>query len=159
MPFDKISPQQLFIMRILTGLTFLALAGAIVVLAGGNLLDPTHATSRFTAPTDSMLYLVTVAFGALLANAGLMLLELVTKAPFKVAINVPFVAANFQTAVVFGLVAAGLWAKHATLGGESDLGTLQALTFAAFGMNLFFVVMTKMHWNFTENTGKALPKA
>ncbi len=159
MPFDKISPKQLFVMRILTGLTFLALAGAIVVLAGGALLDPTGFTSRFAQPTDSMLYLATVAFGALLANAGLMLLELVTKPPFKMAINVPFVAANFQTALGFGLVAVGLWAKHATLAGESDLGTLQAVTFAGFGMNLFFVVMTKMHWNFTENTGKALPKS
>ena len=35
--------------------------------------------------------------------------------------------------------------------------TLQTVTFAGFAMNLFFVLMTKAHWNFTENTGKPLP--
>lgn len=42
--------------------------------------------------------------GALLASAGLMLLELTPTAPRKVAINVPFVAANFQVALSLGLV-------------------------------------------------------
>ena len=36
--------------------------------------------------------------------------------------------------------------------------TLKALCVAGFVMNLSFVVMTKLHWNFTENTGKPLPK-
>jgi|GEM_PF-6635240 len=161
MPFDAISPKQLFVMRILTGVTFLALAGAILVLAGGCVLEPAQCTTRFEAPTSWMLFFAALNFGALLANAGLMLLELVTKPPFKMAINVPFVASNMQTSLIFGLVAIGLWTKHATLSGDVSGGvaSLQALCAAGFALNLTFVVMTKMHWNFTENTGKPLPEA
>ena len=32
MPFDKISPQQLFLMRIVTALTFLALGAGLMLL-------------------------------------------------------------------------------------------------------------------------------
>ncbi len=160
MPFDKISPQMLFVMRILTGLMFVAMGVGLLYLAGGCVLDSSQCTTRFAQPTDGMFLFSAVLFGALLANAGAMLLELVTKPPMKMAINVPFVAANFQTAVVFGLVAMGLALRHATLPGEAsaNVATIQALSIAGFAMSLMFAVMTKMHWNFTENTGKPLPK-
>ena len=35
---------------------------------------------------------------------------------------------------------------------------MEALCIIGFFMNVFFVVATKVHWNYTENTGKALPK-
>ncbi len=161
MPFDKISPQQMFIMRILTGLMFVGLGIALALSAGGCVVDPMQCTARFEPPTSGLYYLAALNFGVLLANAGMMLLELVTKPPFKMAINVPFVAGNFQTSLCFGVVALGLSVQHATLAGEvsSAVTAIQGLCMASFAMNLFFVVMTKMHWNFTENTGKALPKA
>ena len=161
MPFDKISPQQLLVMRILTGVTFLAIGGGLAYLAGGCVLDAGQCATRFEGPAAWIYVLSALQFGVLLANAGMMLLELVTRPPFKMAINVPFVAGNFQTALCFGLIALGLSIRHATLPGDASSGvlTLQALCMAGFAMNLFFVTMTKMHWNFTENTGKALPQA
>ena len=151
MPFDKISPQMLFLMRIATGLTFFAMGAGLMVLSGGCVLEPGTCAARFAAPTSGLYFLTALLFGALLANAGMMLLELVTKPPFKVAINVPFVAANFQTSLVFGLVALGLSIKHATLAGDASggVGAIQALCIAGFALNLVFVLMTKAHWNFT----------
>ena len=160
MPFDKISPQQLFVMRILTGLMFMGLGLGVVFTAGSAVLDPSQVSTRYPEPTGWLFVFAALNFGVLLTNAGMMLLELVTKAPFKMAINVPFVAGNFQTALALGLVAMGLSVRHAMLAGEASSGVvaMQWLCLAGFAMNLFFVVMTKMHWNFTENTGKALPK-
>jgi hypothetical protein len=161
MPFDKISLRQLFIMRIFTGLMFMAMGSALALMAGSCTLDPTQCTTRFASPADNSFMFAALTFGVLLTNAGIMLLELVTKPPMKLSINVPFVAANFQMALCFGVIAAGVAANHATLSGpvSSNVGTIQALCLAGFAMNLFFVVMTKLHWNFTENTGKALPTA
>lgn len=161
MSFDTISPKQLLVMRIFTGFLFLAIGGGLTYLAGGCVLDAGQCATRFEGPTAWIYLLATLQFGVLLANAGMMLLELVTKPPFKMAINVPFVAGNFQTALCLGLVALGLSIRHATLHGEASSGVLimQALCMAGFAMNLFFVLMTKMHWNFTENTGKPLPQA
>lgn len=148
-------------MRILTGVTFLAIGGGLAYLAGGCVLDAGQCATRFAGPAAWFYLLATLNFGVLLANAGMMLLELVTKPPFKMAINVPFVAGNFQTALCFGLIALGLSVRHATLPGEASSGilTMQTLCVAGVAMNLVFVVMTKMHWNFTENTGKPLPQA
>ncbi len=159
MPFDKISPQMLFVMRIATGLTFVALGAALLYLAGGCVLSTEQCTTRFAAPTGSLYLFAGLNFGAFLLNAGAMLLELVTKPPLKMGINVPFVASNFQTALVVGLVALGLSVKHAGLDGAAsgDVSLIQTLVFAGFALNLMFVMMTKMHWNFTANTGKALP--
>ena len=161
MPFDKISPGQMLLMRLLTGAMFLAMGGALAYLAGGCVLTPGECTTRFEGSTAWIFLLAALNFGVLLANAGMMLLELVTRPPFKMAINVPFVAGNFQTALCFGLIAVGLSVKHATLPGEAASAVLavQTLCIAGFAMNLFFVLMTKMHWNFTENTGKPLPQA
>lgn len=161
MPFDKISPPQMFVMRILTGLMFMGIGGVLAYFAGGCVLDAAQCTSRFEGPTASTYPLVALLFGVLLANAGMMLLELVTKPPLKMAINVPFVAGNFQTSLCFGLVAFGLSVKHATLSGGAAgaLTAIQIGCVVGFVMNAFFVVMTKMHWNFTENTGKSLPQA
>ena len=161
MPFDKISPSHLLRMRILTGAMFVALGGGLAYVAGGCVLHPEACTTRWQGPTASLFLFAALNFGVLLANAGLMLLELVTKPPFKMAINVPFVAGNFQTALCVGLVALGLSVRHATLPGEASSAvlTIQALCIAGFAMNLLFVLMTKLHWNFTENTGKSLPQA
>lgn len=161
MPFDKISLRQLFLMRILTGLTFLAIGGGLAWTAGGCLLEGTQCTTRFEAPAGGVFLFASLNFGALLASAGLMLLELTTKAPLKVAINVPFVAANFQVALALGLVAFGVAVRHAMAVGpaSSEAMVLQWLCLGGFAFNLMFVVMTKLHWNFTENTGKALPTA
>lgn len=159
MPFDKISPQQMFFMRLVTGLTFLALGAALVAFSAPCVLDAGACVTRFPAPASWLFPFAALNFGVLLANAGVMLLELVTKPPFKMAINVPFVAGNFQTALCAGLVTLGLAVQHARLPGPASSGvlTLQTVTFAGFAMNLFFVLMTKAHWNFTENTGKPLP--
>lgn len=159
MPFDKISPKQLFMMRILTGAMFMAMGVGLAVLSGPCVLDASACTTRLPSPASWLFPFAALNFGVLLANAGMMLLELVTKPPFKVAINVPFVAGNFQTSLCVGLVAVGLAGKHASLSGDASSAvlTMQVLCFAGFAMNLLFVVMTKMHWNFTENTGKALP--
>jgi hypothetical protein len=161
MPFDKISLRQLFVMRILTALMFMGMGAGLVALAGGCVLAPTQCSTRFAHPTDWLFLFAALNFGVLLANAGLMLLELVTKPPLKISINVPFVAANFQTALCFGLIAAAFAAKHLTLVGavSGGVSVMVALCLAGSGMNLVFVVMTKLHWNFTENTGKALPKS
>ncbi len=66
-----------------------------------------------------------------------------------------------MTALCVGVVALGLSVQHATLPGEASSAvlTMQALCIAGFAMNLLFVLMTKLHWNFTENTGKSLPQA
>ena len=161
MPFDKISLSQLFVMRILTGVMFLAIGGALAFVAGDCVVNPGECTTRFEASTAPIFLLAALSFGVLVANAGMMLLELVTKPPFKMGINVPFVAGNFQTALCFGLIALGLSVRHAMLPGEASSAvlTLQTLCMAGFTMNLFFVLTTKMHWNFTENTGKSLPQA
>jgi hypothetical protein len=154
MPFDRISPSLLRTMRILTGLSLLALSGALVWLSGSHLLDPAHTG----ALTDWALPAAAVVQGIFLGNAGLMLLELVTRPPFRLAINVPFVASSFQTALTVGLVALAAVlhpAAREAVGGP----LLPALSVAALGLNFTFVVMTKLHWNHTANTGKALPKA
>ncbi len=160
MPFDKISPRLLFILRILTGVSLLAIGGVLAYLAGAACLDPTQSVARFSAPTNMVFYVAGLVFGVLLANAGMMLLELVTKPPFKMAINVPFVAANFQTAAAVGIVAMVFAVKHALLPAEmsGDVQLIQVLSIVGFAFCMTFVVMTKMHYNFTENTGKELPK-
>jgi len=71
---------------------------------------------------------------------------------------VPFVAANFQTALCVGLVALGPALFLAPVTAAAAAPTLSALCVAGVVLNLSFVVMTKLHWNFTENTGKPLPK-
>lgn len=159
MPFDRISVHQLFVMRILTSLMFLALAAGIVGTAATSLLDPQGTVSRLEGPLVVLFGFAALNFGMLLGNAGLMLLELVTKPPLKVAINVPFVAGNFQTALAVGLVSTAFAVRHATLAGSasSEVLAMQWLCLAGWAMNLFFVVMTKLHWNFTENTGRSLP--
>jgi len=160
MPFDKISPHQLFIMRILTGTTFVALGGVLAVLSGMGLFDLAQGASHSDAPLNWIFYFATLNFGVFLANAGLMLLELITRPPMKLAINVPFVAANFQTALCLGLVATVFAVQRAFLPGttSSMVPGVEALSIIGCFMNLFFVVMTKLHWNYTENTGKPLPK-
>ena len=159
MPFDKISPQQLFIMRILTGAMFMAIGGALAYLSGSNLLAQQIGQTR-----DLIYFFAVLCFGVLLANAGMMLLEHVTPPPYKLAINVPFVAGNFQTALCFGLIAGWMSleqysALNRPFKDSSTMSIVQALCLAGFAMNLFFVMTTKLHWNFTENTGKQLPKA
>lgn len=159
MPFDKISPQQLFIMRILTGAMFMAIGGALAYLSGSSLLAQQTGETR-----DLTYFFAALCFGVLLANAGMMLLEHVTAPPYKLAINVPFVAGNFQTSLCFGLIAGWLSiAQYAPenrpFGDSSSMGIVQVLCLAGFAMNLFFVMTTKLHWNFTENTGRQLPKA
>jgi len=160
MPFDKISPRQLFLMRVFTGIMFMVMGAGLAFLAARCALDPAQHSTRLAAPAEWMFYFAALNFGVFLTNAGMMLLELVTKPPFKMAINVPFVAANFQTAIVAGLIALGFSLQHLSLAGtaSSDVVAIQWLCIAGFGMNLSFVIMTKMHWNFTENTGKPLPK-
>ncbi len=155
MPFDTISLKQLFIMRILTGAMFMALGGALAYLSGGKLL------AQQTSETPDLIYFfAALCFGVLLTNAGMMLLEHVTAPPYKLAINVPFVAGNFQTSLCFGLIAGWLSLEQKTpLGESSTMGIVPGLCLASFAMNLLFVMTTKLHWNFTENTGKHLPKA
>ncbi|MFT5684718.1 MAG: hypothetical protein ACI8RZ_005662 [Myxococcota bacterium] len=145
MPFDKISPSMLRIMRLVTSAMLIALGGAMVYLGGVGALGADAALMAWALPVSAFVY------GIFLANAGLMLLELTTRPPLKLSINVPFVAANFQTALCFGLVSLapaieGAWS------------VLSILCVVGVVLNLSFVVMTKMHWNFTENTGKSLPK-
>ncbi|MFT4627633.1 MAG: hypothetical protein ACI8PZ_006320 [Myxococcota bacterium] len=156
MPFDKISLRQLFFMRLLTGAMFMALGVGLAWLGGSCAVDPAQCVTGAVSPADQMFWFASITFGALLLNAGMMLLELTTRPPFKVAINVPFVAANFQVSAAIGLVALG-FAVHRIIG--SGASAIELLCVGGFAMNLVFVVMTKLHWNFTENTGKALPKA
>ena len=156
MPFDKISHQQLFLMRIVTALTFMALGAGLVYFGGTGALDLSRSTSAGAPALPWVLAACAFVQGVFLTNAGLMLLELTTRPPLKVAINVPFVAANFQTALVVGLVALGpVLASVAAAPQGGPL--LQALSLGSSTFTLLFVVMTKLHWNFTENTGKALP--
>ncbi|MBA2320979.1 MAG: hypothetical protein H0V89_07480 [Deltaproteobacteria bacterium] len=152
MPFDKISPSLLRAMRRVTSAMFLALGAALLALGGTAVLDAASSPGL-----GWVLPAVAFVQGAFLANAGVMLAELTTRAPYKVGINVPFVAANCQTALTVGLVALGP-ALHPTPFGGAPFGAVSVLVLLGFGMNLVFVVMTKMHWNFTENTGKALPE-
>jgi hypothetical protein len=150
-PFDKISPRQLLLMRLITAAMFMAAGIALVILGSQAAVDmpvlSLPAQLSWAQPVSALV------FGVFAANAGMMLLELTTKPPMKVAINVPFVAANFQVSLCFGLIAVGV----AIAAGGSAL--LTALVIATFGLNFMFVLMTKLHWNFTENTGKPLPKA
>lgn len=83
MPFDKISPKQLLVMRILTGVTFLAIGGGLAYLAGGCVLDAGQCATRFEGPAAWIYVLSALLFGVLLANAGMMLLELVTRPPSR----------------------------------------------------------------------------
>lgn len=159
MPFDRISPQQMFWMRVATAATFLALGLALALLAGVALFADSPAVTRFGEPTGALFLLVAMVFGVFLINAGMMLAELVTKAPLRMAINVPFVAANFQVALAVGLVTMVFTVQHLQRAGEASAAVLsvQTLTLVGFVLNLTFVMMTKAHWNFTENTGKELP--
>jgi predicted phosphoribosyltransferase len=90
----------------------------------------------------------------------MMLLELTMKPPIKLSLGVPFVAANFQVATSVGIAASVLSVKRLLLPGDAPAGVIavQALCLAGFALCFVFVVMTKLHYNFTENTGKALPK-
>ena len=145
MPFDRISPAMLRTMRIVTALSFLGLGGALAALAG----------LEARAAAAPMATTALAVFGVFLLNAGMMLGELITRVPRKIAINVPFVAMNFQVALTVGLVALGALALEGPAAVSPHLGALGAVGFASC---LMFVMMTKLHWNFTENTGKALPK-
>ncbi len=159
MPFDRISRSQLFWMRVATAFTFGALGLGLAVLAGGALFAAVPPATRFDGQVGGLFLLCALVYGLSLTNAGAMLLELVTVPPFKMAINVPFVAANFQTALVMGLVALVFAVQHAARAGEAGAAAVlvQWLLMGGFGLNLLFVLMTKAHWNFTENTGKPLP--
>jgi hypothetical protein len=161
MPFDKISPQQMFVMRILTALCFVATGGTLAALSGASLFGLMEGSTRFTDTLEGLYLLVGLTFGVFLVNAGAMLMELVTAPPMKMGINVPFVAGNFQTSLTIGLVALLFTLRHVTMAGDASpaVVAIQALAIAGFALNLVFVMMTKLHWNFTENTGKALPKA
>lgn len=157
MQFDKISPAQLRIMRIVTAAMFMALGAALAYLGGEPLLAD---TPDMATPSGWALPAAGFVQGVFLINAGLMLLELTTSPPRKMAINVPFVAANFQTALSTGLVALGPALYHMPFIGTAapSAPELPVLVVLGFAINLTFVVMTKMHWNYTENTGKPLPK-
>ncbi len=159
MPFDRISKPQMFWMRVATSTSFAVLGLGLAVLAGGALFaEPTPAT-RLPGQLGSLYLLAAMAYGLFLTNSGMMLLELVTVPPIKMAINVPFVAGNYQTALVVGLITMVFAIAHATGAGEAQPVAVQIqwLAMAGFVLNLTFVLMTKAHWNFTENTGKALP--
>ncbi|MFT6399646.1 MAG: hypothetical protein ACJAYU_004415 [Bradymonadia bacterium] len=137
----------------------LALGGTLAYLAGGAVMDMASVETRFPGQTSELFMTAALFFGVLLGNAGAMLLQLVTVPPLKMTSNVPFAAANFQTSVAFGLVTAWLAVKHVTTSGDAsgEVVVVQHLVIAGFVLNLMSVVMAKMHWNFTENTGKALP--
>ena len=67
-------------------------------------------------------------------------------------------AAHFQTALCVGLLAMGLALYFApVVGAPAADPALPPLVAAGIAMNRMFVAMTKLHWRFTEHTGKALP--
>ncbi|MFT6146567.1 MAG: hypothetical protein ACJATT_004630 [Myxococcota bacterium] len=149
MPFDKLCVSKLRLMRLATAALFMTAGLALVILGGLEASQPIAGalpSHLAWAPPVSAL-----VFGVLVASAGMMLLELTTKSPMKVALTVPFVAANVQVALSFGLIAVGV----AVVSGGFSL--VNILVFATFVMNLLFATMTKVHWNFTENTGKKIP--
>ena len=159
MPFDKISPSQLRLMRVATAMMFMVLGAALAYFGASGALSDAPAPVGLPPVLAWGLPVAALVQGLFLTNAGAMLLELVTPPPLKVAINVPFVAANFQTALVVGLIAMGPALYFApSLGAAAAADPkLPLLVAAGFAMNFMFVMMTKLHWNFTENTGKPLP--
>ena len=158
MPFDQISPAQLRAMRVVTALMFLLLGAALAGLGALGALRLGPEVGGLPLAVVWGLPVAALAQGLFLANAGAMLLELISRPPFKVAINVPFVAANFQIALCVGLLAMGPALYFApVVGAPAADPALPPLVAAGFAMNLMFVVMTQLHWNCTENTGKALP--
>jgi len=141
-PFDRISPALMRRMRIATGLSFAGLGVGMVLAAVPGLRAP-------LAPAGPLAWLPAAAalHGVLLVNAGAMLLELVTRPPLRLALNLPFVAGSFQNALAVGLAVVGLlgWA------GATAPTPLAATAAVGFAMNLLFVGMTKLHWNFEAN--------
>ncbi|MFT5587077.1 MAG: hypothetical protein ACI9VR_004685, partial [Cognaticolwellia sp.] len=136
----------------------MSLGAALVYLGGDWAMDFNPTATGAPAALVWALPVSGFVQGVFLANAGLMLLELTTRPPRKLAINVPFVAANFQTALCTGLVALGPALYFAPIVGAetAEIAALPVISLISFGMTLTFVVMTKLHWNFTENTGKEL---
>lgn len=159
MPLDRITPSQLRVMRVLTGMAFVGLGGLLAFTSGSGLLGGDLVT-RFAEPIGALWLFASLVFGVQLVNAGGMLLELVTAPPIKMGINVPFVAASFQSALTMGLVAVPFAVVHLMRAGDASpsLAWVPLLVLAGFALNLAFVMLTKLHWNFTANTGKALPK-
>lgn len=159
MPFDRISKTQMFWMRVVTATSFVVVGLAIAGLAGGALFAESPPATRLPGQLAGLFLFASMAYGLSLTNAGAMLFELVTVPPMKMSIDVPFVAGNFQTALVMGLITMVFSIAHATGVGEAQPVALQIqwLTIAGFALNLMFVLMTKAHWNFTANTGKPLP--
>ncbi len=160
MPFDRISPRQLFWMRVVTGLMIGGLGLVLGLSAGGALIGVVDDTTRFAEPVGSLFLFASLVFAVHLVNAGMMLLELVTVPPVKIGINVPFVAGNYQTSLVYGLVALVFAGRHMMLAGDASslVVVVPGLVVLGFVLNLVFVLLTKLHWNFTANTGRALPK-
>jgi hypothetical protein len=150
MPFDRISPAQMRAMRLVTAAAFLALSGGLLWLSAATVRSAGAGASSL----DLALPLAAFVQGAFIGNAGLMLAELTTRAPRKLSINVPFVAANFQTSLTVGLVAL---APAVTLPGAASGTALPGLVMGALALNLMFVVLTKLHWNHAANTGTARP--
>jgi drug/metabolite transporter superfamily protein YnfA len=159
MPFDRISKTQMFWMRVVTATSFVVLGLGLAALAGSALFAESPPATRLHGHLGGLYLFASLAYGLFLTNAGVMLFELITVPPMKMSINVPFVAGNFQTALVVGLITVVFSIAHATGVGEAQPVALQIqwLTLAGFVLNLMFVLMTKAHWNFTENTGKPLP--
>lgn len=149
-PFDRISAAMMRGMRIATGLGFVALGVGLVALALPALDGPLAAAGPL-----AWLPAATALHGIFLVIAGGMLLELVTRPPLRLAINVPFVASSFQAALTVGLAVMALLAW----GGTSVPLGLALAGGAGFGANLLFVVMTKLHWNSEENRAAATAPA
>ncbi len=157
MPFDRISPTQLFWMRIATALSFFAVAGLLGTTAGACVLSANACTTAEAASVSYLFHTVALAQAIFFGNAAMMLLELVTKAPMRLAINVPFVAANFQVALCVGLLALVVgWGVDLGAAAPASATQTRMLITVGFALNLLFVVMTKLHWNFKENTGREL---
>jgi hypothetical protein len=147
-------------MRIVTGLAFVVLGAVLALTSGGALLGGADVATRFEGAVGALWLFASLVFGVQLLNAGAMLLELVTPAPLKMGIDVPFVAGSFQSALAMGLVALPFAVAHLSRDGDvaATVTWVPMLVLVGFALNLTFVMLTKLHWNFTENTGKALPK-
>ena len=106
---------------------------------------------------------MSLVHGVLVAHAGLCLLELLPKKPWKMSVDILFVLGQCANAMCFGLLATGLNAKAhglSLLAGtdSSKVYSVEILTYICTAMISFFVMVTKSHWNWKENTGREFPK-
>jgi len=164
--FGVLTPSQLWVMRFFTGISFMGLGLALASQAGLCIVDTSQCSYADTSKYGYLavsVYLMSLVHGVLVAHAGLCLLELLPKKPWKMSVDIPFVLGQCANAMCFGLIATGLNAKAHGLSlapgtDSSKVYSVEILTYICTAMISFFVMVTKSHWNWKENTGREFPK-